>query len=257
MGLSTSKIAQRTGFTRQQISNYRRVFDEVRSINGKKCKLTSANLHINFRLDEEIGHSLFRALDIDGDGNVQFEEFLFAIYLLGPAPLEEKIEFCFKQYDVNKTGYLSTYDYKDAIESTVLRSGKLQNGISEIINNSSSSRQNSQAGHRASIAQLPQKDIVQGFVGTAFSGTKWASDEPTLGELQEHITKTFFGTADRDGDGCVTYDEFREYARSHPEILMSLVQLNESLQFVISRTQVILQQKDEERNRQRQYVAYY
>eukprot|EP01103_Thecamoeba_quadrilineata_P006649 TRINITY_DN16376_c0_g1_i1.p1 TRINITY_DN16376_c0_g1~~TRINITY_DN16376_c0_g1_i1.p1 ORF type:complete len:291 (+),score=34.91 TRINITY_DN16376_c0_g1_i1:41-913(+) len=257
MGLSTSKIIHRTGLTKKQINKYKKIFDEIRSINGKKCKLTSANLYLSFCVDEDIGYALFRALDLDGDGIIEFEEFLVAIYLIGPAPLDDKIQFCFNQYDINGKGYISRFDYNEALESTLLGSGRDQLAITSIVSPSSNySTSTTDLGstpqiqtpifqdvQKIEVTTSANEQIIQSFIS---SGLKYSHREPTVGETQEHITDEFFKRADGDKDGCVNFDEFRGYAQRHPEILMSVIVMFEAMEAVLGRSVLYLNKKEKE-----------
>uniref|UniRef100_UPI00358EAF39 Kv channel-interacting protein 4-like n=1 Tax=Myxine glutinosa TaxID=7769 RepID=UPI00358EAF39 len=52
-------------------------------------------------------HFLFNAFDADQDGNVSFEDFVTGLSILLRGNMNEKLQWAFNLYDINKDGYIS------------------------------------------------------------------------------------------------------------------------------------------------------
>ncbi|XP_025837544.1 ubiquitin carboxyl-terminal hydrolase 32 isoform X2 [Agrilus planipennis] len=59
---------------------------------------------------------LFMALDVNGDGHVDFKELCCGISAACRGPIAERVKFCFKIFDVDKNGRLNTKELQTMIE---------------------------------------------------------------------------------------------------------------------------------------------
>lgn len=255
MGGETSKISKRTGFSPETVRNLRKVYNSL----IKKTDLSTADLYLNYDLDHEICDMLFKALDRDGDGVVKFSEFLMAWYLLGPATLEEKIDFCFELYDLKGNGYLSAREYKEASMNAVYTMDSLRNSFDRLLDTelneegeaqhqgrgpptesstssssssfppSSPSSRTLESEPRRRATNEAKKKILDGFMETAFKISESLKKEASILEIQQHITDDFLSQAKLDEKGNITAEDFKDYAKQHPEVLMTLVHLRKCL----------------------------
>eukprot|EP00009_Paramoeba_aestuarina_P002062 CAMPEP_0201513906 /NCGR_PEP_ID=MMETSP0161_2-20130828/5866_1 /ASSEMBLY_ACC=CAM_ASM_000251 /TAXON_ID=180227 /ORGANISM="Neoparamoeba aestuarina, Strain SoJaBio B1-5/56/2" /LENGTH=366 /DNA_ID=CAMNT_0047910295 /DNA_START=300 /DNA_END=1400 /DNA_ORIENTATION=+ len=69
--------------------------------------------------DSVIASRVFSVLDDNGDGVIQFPEFVMAMSILCGNEMEEKINFCFKIYDVNRDGTIAASELEEMIKATL------------------------------------------------------------------------------------------------------------------------------------------
>ena len=55
---------------------------------------------------------IFETYDRNGDGWVDFSEFLKVLYILSNESPKEKLELLFRVYDADRNGYISSYEVK-------------------------------------------------------------------------------------------------------------------------------------------------
>jgi len=129
---------------------------------------------------------LFTLLDTNGDGTVDLNEFVSGLSLLCKGTIEEKLALSFKAYDLDGNGYIS----KDEL-ALMFKSAWI-------------------AGFRALCATHGNEELSM----------------EDLNEFSEEMATLFaenaFDTLDTNGDGKLSFEEFREFAMAEPKITATL-----------------------------------
>jgi len=206
------------------IKDLEKTYNEVmtQTKDGSKFNLTSASLAIKFRMDEDLAYLLARALDLDGDGEIDFSELVTTLYILSEdSTQEEKIDFCFRVYDQDNDGFLTAAEYANATDLLIQNMSKLSNSMNQYLANTD----------------------VKTFREDEFAGVKELSPK----ELQHQITTQFLAEADTDGDGKISAEEFKAFALQHPESLMGLVRMQRILTDLLKRCKKIRLNREQTR----------
>ncbi|XP_042617073.1 Kv channel-interacting protein 4-like isoform X2 [Cyprinus carpio] len=69
-------------------------------------------------------HFLFDAFDTDHNGSVSFEDFVMGLSILLRGTVQEKLNWAFNLYDINKDGYITKEEMLDIIKSIYDMMGK-------------------------------------------------------------------------------------------------------------------------------------
>ena len=58
----------------------------------------------------------FRAFDTDGNGKIDFKEFIFALHLTSAASATEKLQWAFRMYDIDGNGMIDITELKRLVQ---------------------------------------------------------------------------------------------------------------------------------------------
>jgi Ca2+-binding EF-hand superfamily protein len=72
--------------------------------------------NLSDRSKEEIIYKLFKLFDIDGDGFLNFTEFLVSFWIRCKAPIREKFTWIFNMYDLDRNGFLDYEELRNALK---------------------------------------------------------------------------------------------------------------------------------------------
>jgi len=125
---------------------------------------------------------VFKVFDRNADGSISFKEFITALSITSRGSLDEKLEWAFSLYDLDKDGYITRDEMLHIVESIYRMVGKM--------------------------VDLPE-------------------DEDTPDKRVDKI----FRKMDKNNDGKLTMDEFREGSKCDPWIVQALaIDLPESVE---------------------------
>lgn len=68
----------------------------------------------------------FKTYDMNGDGCIDFKEFLWVLYTLSDDPPRKKLELIFKTFDVNRDGIISANEIKQVVKDFFYLLSKLK-----------------------------------------------------------------------------------------------------------------------------------
>jgi len=186
-----------TNFDEVEVSKLYEVFFEL-SDGGKVAlslatfklgleRLCQCGLQLNRNLEETpFGERLFQLLDTNQDGSVDLQEFVCGLSLLCKGSVEEKLEFSFKAYDIDGNGFIS----KDE------------------------------------LAQMFKRAWISGFRALCSTHGNEELSMEDLNEFSEEMATLFadnaFDTLDTNGDGQLSFEEFKEFALAEPKITATL-----------------------------------
>mmetsp|Transcript_2650 Transcript_2650/g.3541 ORF Transcript_2650/g.3541 Transcript_2650/m.3541 type:complete len:229 (+) Transcript_2650:114-800(+) len=129
---------------------------------------------------------LFSLLDINHDGTVDLQEFITGLSLLCKGSVEDKLELSFKAYDLDGNGFISKDELAAMFKSAWI------------------------AGFRALCATHGNEELSM----------------EDLNEFSEEMATLFadnaFDTLDTNGDGQLSFEEFKEFALAEPKITATL-----------------------------------
>jgi len=188
------KLQEQTNFDKVEVNKLYEVFTSLTK-NGKEPldketfkkglgKLESCGLK---NLDDTpFGDRLFHLLDVNHDGTVDLQEFISGLSLLCKGTVEEKLELSFKAYDLDGNGYIE----------------------------------------KGELALMFKSAWISGFRALcATHGNEELSMED-LNEFSEEMATLFaenaFDTLDTNGDGQLSFEEFKEFALAEPKITATL-----------------------------------
>jgi len=136
--------------------------------------------------DSPFVERLFTLLDVNGDGQIDLTEFVTGLSLLCKGTVEEKLALSFKAYDLDGNGYITKDELASMFKSAWI------------------------SGFRALCATHGNEDLSM----------------EDLNEFSEEMATLFaenaFDTLDTNGDGQLSFEEFKEFALAEPKITATL-----------------------------------
>ncbi|ONM40696.1 calcineurin B-like10 [Zea mays] len=142
---------------------------------------------------------VFYLFDEKKNGVIEFDEFIHSLSVFHPlAPIEDKIDFAFRLYDLRQTGFIEREEVKQMVIAILMESDlKLSDDLLEAIIDKVGNNQ----------LECPQ-DFFFFFVGAVLM-------------FLYSISQTF-EDADADKDGKINKEEWKEFALRHPNLLKNM-----------------------------------
>lgn len=115
-------LLHNTGFSAEQINRWYSEFENKCSpglITFEQFKAyykLLLPLNLSEKSKEEIIYKLFKLFDIDGDGFLNFTEFLISFWIRCKAPIKEKFTWIFNMYDLDRNGFLNYDELRNALK---------------------------------------------------------------------------------------------------------------------------------------------
>jgi len=168
-------------------------------------------------------HRLFQLFDTNGDGGVDFREFITGLGHMQQDAGEDRIKMCFKLYDVDDSGAISKEELFEMLASVTLKNEMLaafdRNQPGELTRKSSKKRKTSCDGSSsfddASVASHSQSAPVEGTDKLHYTVARNTS-------LHAEILGDLFERLDVNKDGQISYEEFKNGISSDPFLIDAL-----------------------------------
>jgi len=117
---------------------------------------------------------VFNVFDDNGDGSIEFEEFLQALSITSRGKLEDKLEWAFRLYDLDNDGTITKTEMTQIVEAIFSMVGNQKD-------------------------QMPNED-----------------------NTPEKRVERIFQLMDKDGNGCLSKEEFLQGAKQDKSIVQAL-----------------------------------
>uniref|UniRef100_A0A4W6EBY4 Kv channel-interacting protein 4 n=1 Tax=Lates calcarifer TaxID=8187 RepID=A0A4W6EBY4_LATCA len=148
-------------------------------------------------------HFLFNAFDTDHNGSVSFEDFVMGLSILLRGTVQEKLNWAFNLYDINKDGYITKEEMLDIMKAIYDMMGKCTYPVLK----EETPRQHVEVFFQASLGLAAS--AAQGF-----SRPSVFVFNLSFLSLQQKM--------DKNKDGVVTIDEFIDCCQNDENIMRSM-----------------------------------
>lgn len=106
------KLRRQVSFSEEEIQDWHREFVESSSKRKEDLFLTEEEFFKVYNSvykgdSDEYAKHVFRTFDLDGNGKVDFREFLIGLSFSGSSEFEKKLNWAFRVYDIDNSGYIS------------------------------------------------------------------------------------------------------------------------------------------------------
>ncbi|KAA3477477.1 calcineurin B-like protein 10 isoform X1 [Gossypium australe] len=145
----------------------------------------------------ELMPPVFDLFDEKKNGVIEFEEFIHALDIFHPsAPIEDKIDFSFRLYDLRQTGFIERKEVKQMVVAILMESEmKLSDDLIESI--------------------IDQVSFSQVYLFASY----WCS---CLEHLMLSSFLQTFADADADKDGRIGKEDWKTFVLRHPSLLKTM-----------------------------------
>ena len=172
----------------------------MRRLRGSQDDSASAQTQNNALL-----HRLFELFDTDGDGAIDFREFITGLGSMQADAGEGRIKMCFKTYDVDDSGYISKDELFEMLASVTLKKEVLVALISLNVKQSPTKKRKF-SPQAAAVIDSPTSGETDSLHSTVARNTSLHAE--VLGDLFERL--------DANNDGQISYEEFKEGISKDP-----------------------------------------
>jgi Ca2+-binding EF-hand superfamily protein len=189
-----AKLQEQTGFDKVEVNELYNIFQKLSpSCGGKFDKATFrkalqelGKVGLKSADDTPFADRLFSLLDTNGDGSLDLTEFVTGLSMLCKGSVEDKLALSFKAYDIDGNGFIT----KDE------------------------------------LALMFKQAWMAGYSALCMAhGTEQMSNAD-LQEFSEEMATLFaenaFESLDTNGDGKLSFQEFKEFAMAEPKITATL-----------------------------------
>eukprot|EP01094_Clydonella_sp_ATCC50884_P016921 TRINITY_DN2862_c1_g1_i1.p1 TRINITY_DN2862_c1_g1~~TRINITY_DN2862_c1_g1_i1.p1 ORF type:complete len:238 (+),score=71.80 TRINITY_DN2862_c1_g1_i1:218-931(+) len=195
-----------THFDHVEVQKLHEIFNQVgagneyiNAVDFRRCLalLQKHGLHRNV-MNTPFGQRLFEILDENDDDRVNFREFVAGMSLLCKGTPEEKLELSFRAYDIDESGMVSYHELVAMIKRAWI------------------------VGYKAIVAQSRKKAPLT------------ADEVDEISEEQAlQLADMAFEGLDRDQDGSLSFEEFKQFALSEPVVNASLLGFTKKIRLTL------------------------
>jgi len=123
-GLTTSELklfADETHFTADQVLSIFHHFRQLSAIGEDDGVIDLGEFCCAIGMDgsNELSRQIFRVFDTNGDGVLNFREYLNGLSVLGLGSLDEKVKLAFRIYDIDGDGQISREELAQLVEASL------------------------------------------------------------------------------------------------------------------------------------------
>ncbi|EAX92160.1 EF hand family protein [Trichomonas vaginalis G3] len=111
------QIASKSFFSEKEVFILAKIFRNL----TKEAQITIESFCKNLSIkNKSIGEILYKIIDSDGSGQIDFVEFVDGLNKFHPrAPFDEKVKMCFKAYDADGSGAVSKDEIQEVIKISI------------------------------------------------------------------------------------------------------------------------------------------